>query len=138
MSTSTRESALPHLRLHPPRDGEAPVLGALRALQRVLLAHPVAAQAAFSALAAEGRRFASTSEGEAWRERLEGSALLHHAQLVWRIASLSLLEEDPPDLLPSTYLEGFFLAAASRDPDALLDRLFGAAPEETGHATRRR
>jgi hypothetical protein len=139
MTRGTREGALPRLRLQPPeRQGETQVLRALRALQRVLLAHPVAAQAAFSALAAEGRCFAETPEGSAWRARLEDSALLHHARLVWQIGSLSLLEEDPPEILPSAYLEGLLLAAASGDPDALLDRLFGADSRAADHAAPRR
>src|SRR5580693_1180923 len=38
----------------------------LRRAQLLLLKHPVAAQAAFAALIAEGRRFAATPEGAEW------------------------------------------------------------------------
>ncbi|GEM_PF-3028325 len=105
----------------------------LRALQEILLAHPVAGRRFFAALVAEGDRFARTSEGRAWAERLAESELVEDARLVFQMTSLSLLEQsDAPDRLPSAYLDAFFRAAAHDDTDALLDRLFGGGGSE-GH-----
>jgi len=121
--TDAERRGLPRISL---RNDEGEVVAALRAIQETVLRHPVAAQAAFAALVAEGRRFAETPEGARWKERLARSVLLHEARLVWRMATLSSLEEDPPDVLPSAYLDGLFLAA-SGDPDRVMDRLFGGS-----------
>jgi hypothetical protein len=101
----------------------------LRALQLTLLRHPLAARAAVAGLVAEGRRFAATPEGARRGRELAGSRLLAHARLVWKMASLGSFEDDAPEVLPSAYLEGVLLTAASGDPDRVLDRLFGGTPE---------
>ncbi len=120
--TETRDTQdLPRLVLQP-LEGE--VVRVLRALQTAILRHPVAAQAAFSALIAEGRRFAETPDGREWRGRLTRSSLLHRARLAWETTSLWMLEEDPPSVLPSTFLDALFMAASSNDLEPLLDRLF--------------
>lgn len=109
----------------PPTE-EDRMLAALRAIQEFVLRHPVAARAAYAALVAEGRAFAETEAGRALHDSLQRSQLLQRARLLWEMASLHALSEETPDLLPSAYLDGLFLAAATRDPDELLDRLFGA------------
>ncbi len=110
-------------------DEHARLAALLRALQLALLRHPLAARAAIAGLVAEGRRFAETAEGAELGRALEGSELLAHARLVWKIASLGSFDEDAPEILPSAYLEGLLLTAASGDPDAVLDRLFGGSAE---------
>lgn len=111
-----------HIELRDPALAE---LALLRSLQRILLTHPVACQAAFTALIAEGRSFSATPEGRAWRARLLGSSLLQRARLVFDVATLSMLEEGAPDhVLPSSYLDALFMAATSGDADELLNRLF--------------
>lgn len=112
---------LPRLALRAPDDEEIRIL---RSAQLLLLKHPVAAQAAFSALVAEGRRFAETPEGRAWSRRLARSSLLHRARLVFEITTLWMLEEEPPDVFPSAYLDALFLAGSNRELEPLLDRLF--------------
>ena len=108
----------------------APVeINLLRELQRVLLMHPVACQAAFGALIAEGRRFAETAEGREWRNRLVHSPLLAQVRLVFDLSTLGLLEERGAGL-PSTYLDALFMVAAGGDADGILNRMFWAGSEE--------
>jgi hypothetical protein len=117
--------------LPPPAAGgeDAELVDLFRALQRTLFRHPLAFRAAFAALAAEGRRFAGTPEGEACRQRLAASELLPRARLFGRMLGFSMLEEDEPERLPSAYLEGLFRLAGHPDADRVLDRLFGGEGE---------
>lgn len=105
-------------------------------LQRVLLMHPVACQAAFTALVAEGRRFADTDEGRGWRDRLTRSDLLRQVRLVFDLSTLGLLEEATSPTLPSSYLDALFMIAAGGDADAVLNRVFwsGSDAASDGHA----
>jgi hypothetical protein len=97
-----------------PPDDEADLIAVLREMQYVLLSHPVASQAAFGALVAEGRRFGRSREGESWKRRLEGSDLLRRARVVWEVASMKMLEENPSAVLPSAWIEAI-AAVATRD-----------------------
>jgi hypothetical protein len=90
---------------------EALLLDVVRALQHAVLRHPLAAQAAFSALVAEGRRFSRTPEGQEWRARLAGSALVAAGRSVLDTASLHLLEESEDEGIPARLLEALALAA---------------------------
>ena len=78
------------------------------AVNRLVLEHPVAAQAAFAALVAEGRRFAATPEGRAWKDRLLGSRLVREGTLLWEGTGLTFLAEDDDRPLPSSFLDGMF------------------------------
>jgi hypothetical protein len=100
------------------------VAGALRALQLVVLEHPVAFQAAFAALVEEGRHFATTETGREWRERLEDSSLLHRARLALELGSLWMLEARPTGVLPSGFVDALFLAAESPELESIVDGLF--------------
>lgn len=115
---------LPRLTLRSPQDEQTRIL---RAAQTLMLKHPVAAQAGFTALLAEGRKFAETVEGRRWKQRLEESALLHRARLVWEVTTLWMLEQEPPNVLPSAYLDALFMSATSEELEPLLDRLFREA-----------
>lgn len=128
MAPTDDPSALPRLELGDPDSAHADIV---RQLQRVLLTHPVACQAAFTALVAEGRRFGETAEGQALRERLAQSALLRQIRLVFDLATLGLLEEHPGATLPSGYLDALFMIAAGGDADALLNRVFWRAAESS-------
>ena len=112
---------LPTIELH---DGPDRMLYVLRALQTSLLKHPVAGQAAFTALVAEGRRFAATERGSKLRTALERSELLNRARLVFDFATLALLEQDPPDILPSAYIDALFMLSSSERADEILQMLF--------------
>ena len=120
------EGALPRIELRDPTSTE---LDLLRSLQRMLLTHPVAGQAAFTALVAEGRRFSATPEGREWRDRLMHSSLLQQARLVFDLATLGLLQEQSTGEVPSGYLDALFMVASGGDADELLNRLFWKADE---------
>ena len=83
----------------------------LENLHRVILTHPVACQALFSALRAEGLAFMQTERGRVLAERLSRSELIHRARMAWEASSRSILDETPAGVLPSTYLDALFLVA---------------------------
>ncbi len=104
---------------------DAELVGLLRLLQEVVLEHPVAAQAAFAALVAEGRAFAGTEEGEQWRRRLAGSRLIEKGRAVWEAATFRVLEEDPDVVVPSRVLDAFVKATHEHHLESILGRLAG-------------
>lgn len=106
-------------------DEESELLGVLREAQGALLRHPIAAQALFRAFVAEGRRYAETPEGAAWRERLAGSALIRRGRVVWEVGTLNVLEESPESAMPTKILDAIAKAAAARELEPMLARLFG-------------
>ena len=118
---------LPRLRVEEP---EAKLLDRLRGFQDLLLLHPVAAQAAFSGLVAEGRRYAETGEGAEWLQRLAGSDLARRGRVVWEVVTMKMLEEQSEDVLPSAYLDALIGASASGELEPLLAKLFEDRPDE--------
>lgn len=93
-------------------------------LRWLVLQHPVAAQAAYRALVAEGRAYAETEEGRRWRERLAGSELVRRGKSVWELGTLGMLDAESDRVLPSQLVEAFARAASRRDlEDALARRL---------------
>jgi hypothetical protein len=101
----------------------------LRRAQLLLLKYPVAAQAAFAALIAEGRRFAATPEGAEWAAALAGSDLVRQGRRVWDAVTMNMLEENPNTVVPSAYLEALLRAARSTDLEGTLRRLHEATKE---------
>jgi hypothetical protein len=101
----------------------------LRAAQRAILAHPIAAQGLFSALVAEGRRFAETEEGARWRERLAASEWFDRARIVWETLSLTSLDENAHDVLPSNYIDALVKAATIERLEPFLSQLFQVTGE---------
>jgi hypothetical protein len=95
----------------PAQSGEVAAL--VQRARLLLLQHPIAAQAAFSALVAEGRRFAATQEGRAWATALAASPLMRHASELWGALGLDMLEEDPNTVLPSAWLDALLRSAES-------------------------
>jgi hypothetical protein len=112
---------LPTLTLQPDDDE---LVRLLHEAQYVLLKHPVAAQAAFAALVAEGRRYARSEAGRRWEARLRGSDLIRRGRVVWEVVTLKMLEESTPNVLPTTYLDAMVNATASPELEPLLARLF--------------
>lgn len=133
MTNPVDEHVLPRIAIGDPAAIEVHLV---HRLQRVLLMHPVACQAAFTALVAEGRRFADTDEGRGWRDRLTRSDLLRQVRLVFDLSTLGLLEEATSPTLPSSYLDALFMIAAGGDADAVLNRVFwsGSDAASDGHA----
>lgn len=111
----------------PAQPGGGGPLDHLSRLQALFIEHPLAAQAAFSALIAEGRRFAATPDGAAWKSALASSDIVRQGRQVWDALALNLLEENTSTVLPSAYLEAFFQAATSSGLDGVLKRLRAAA-----------
>ncbi len=94
----------------------------LRCIRLTLLKHPVAAQAAFAALSAEGQYYAKTPEGERWKKRLAGSELMRRGRDIWEVATLNMLRSGAPELLPSQYIEALSYAASLLDLESRLAR----------------
>ena len=77
-------------------------------LQRLLAKHPLAGQALFRALCAEGRQFAETEEGAALRARLAQSPLVQRARVAWNASTLGALVDAPSQgPLPAALVETF-------------------------------
>jgi hypothetical protein len=115
------DETIPTIELH---DFDEATLQVLRALQTALLKHPIACQAAFNALVAEGAKFAATPEGREWNAKLENSTLIHQLRYVFDLTTFSLLERESPDILPSAYIDTLFMLSGADRSDHLLDRLF--------------
>jgi hypothetical protein len=123
---------LPRFALRAPGGDPAELL---RRLQLTILRHPVAAQAAFAALIAEGRRFARTTAGAAWQRSLTRSPLLRRARAPWDAATLWMLEDGTPNVLPSGFVDALCTVAQGVDLEAVVDRLMRGLLEEVGDAT---
>ena len=112
------EEGLPTLQITPVEDDLSDLIS--RA-QELVLTHPVAAQAAWAALVAEGRRAAQSPEGAALRRRLATAPILPRLRELLELGTLNALESDPTGPLPSDFLELLFSVMAEGRP--LLDRL---------------
>jgi hypothetical protein len=117
---SGESEELPRLVLRPPND---PVVELLQRASLLLLKHPVAAQAAFAALVAEGRRFAETPEGRRWKAALKSSELAWRGHALWEGSLLKVLEERADSPLPTAILEALIQAASRSDTTALLQQV---------------
>lgn len=96
----------------------------LARLQRAILSHPVAAQALFQALVAEGRAWASTPEGALRREQLSRSELVVRSRVLWDALTVRAMEDDADTVLPSAVLEAMVKAASEDGMAALVEDLF--------------
>ncbi|MBX3204542.1 MAG: hypothetical protein KF764_05705 [Labilithrix sp.] len=100
---------------------------ALMTFHRMLMAHPVAVKSLCAALRREGRRYGRTEEGAALRDRLQRSAEIRRATILWRTVSLDMFEkEDEGDDgdLPSTYLDHLVSVTGLSNPASILGGLF--------------
>jgi hypothetical protein len=86
-------------------DGDDELAGVITSMQRGLLKHPVAAQAAYRALVAEGRRFEATEEGRQWRARLEASPELSRLRSLWEAGTFNVLQADEEAPLPGALID---------------------------------
>ena len=104
-------------------DPGEPLIDFVRRAHRILLEHPVAAKAAYAALAAQGRAYAATREGGELRARLAGSRRLRRASLLWRSLTMGMLDDQDPGELPATYLDNLLRAVDRADLEQLLGKL---------------
>jgi len=116
------------------RDRDDELANVLREAQRLLLLHPIAAQAAFGALMAEGRAFAETPEGALWKARLKDSETVERVATLWENVTLNLLEESA-GILPSRLLDVLVMAADIAPLDRFLSRLFPVGDAGSEEAT---
>lgn len=119
----------------PPPGSQDPVIdAAIRQLARAIVKHPLAAQAAYSALVREGRAFAATDEGRRIRARLARSELASRLATAWQLVTFGMLEaEAGPGAIPSVLVEALVQAVfrsrfEARLSDALLGRSDGGEP----------
>lgn len=98
------------------------LLATLREARWQFLRHPVAAQALFSALVAEGRAYARTPEGRALRQRLAASDLVRDLRVAWDLTTAEILQEDPPSMLPTAFLDALLQAASHPELEDLISR----------------
>ncbi len=96
----------------------------LTQLQLAIVSHPIAAQALFRALVAEGRAFATTPEGQRWAAMLVDSPLIQRGRMVWDVTTLRMLDDDPDTVLPSTLMDAFVKTTAKEVLEPFLSRLF--------------
>jgi hypothetical protein len=95
----------------------------VRRAHRILLEHPIAAKAAYGALAEQGRAFAATPEGVELRARLARSRRLRRASLMWRSLTMGMLDDQDPGELPATYLDNLLRVVDRADLEQLLGKL---------------
>ena len=114
------EAALP-----PEGEDDEPLLALLRDVQRALLIHPIAGQALYSGLIAEGRRFAETEEGAAWLDALRRSPALARVGPVWEVLSAGMLEPDAGAAMPSAWVDALVALSGRATPEDLLRRATG-------------
>jgi hypothetical protein len=110
-----------------PRDGAATasaVERVLEAVQQAVFRYPVATKAAFRALVAEGRRYAGTAEGAELLVRLQGSAGVERARLVWDVLTVRAFADDG-DALPAFFVDRLAEALRSDHLEPLLGRVMG-------------
>lgn len=100
------------------------VMRTLGALQRAIFKHPMAVQAAFATLVAEGRRFAETEEGREWRDRLLRAKQTGRLRMVWEVLSLGAFTERSDGLLPSVFVDSLVRTLAREHLEPLLSRVF--------------
>jgi hypothetical protein len=107
---------------------------AIHQLARAIVKHPLAAQAAYSALVREGRAFAQTDEGRQIRARLARSELAARLRTAWQLVTFGMLQGDPPPgAIPSVLVEALVQAVfrsrfEARLSDAMLGRSDGREP----------
>jgi hypothetical protein len=104
---------------------EREATAALAALRRAIFRYPMAMQAAFSALAAEGRAFARTEEGAEWRRRLSHAKATGRGRMVWETLSLGAFVEHQDGPLPSALIDALARSLRRQHLEPLLAKLFG-------------
>lgn len=120
-------TAPPRIVLPVDRD-EGDVTAFVEFVQRVIGRHPVAAQAAFRALAAEGRRFAATAAGRDWQVRVERSVELRRLRPLWETASWNLLDDRDAAPLPGQLVDLAAHALSRADLEALVAAIHEGLP----------
>jgi hypothetical protein len=106
-----------------PAPEEAQLMSALEAVHRAIFKYPMAIQAAFGALVAEGRRYAQTEDGAILCDRLARAREMGRARLLWDVLSLSAFTEQSEGPLPSVFADTLVRALRSRHLEPLLSKV---------------
>lgn len=96
-------------------------------IQRAVFTQPVAAQSLYRALLAEGRAYAQSEEGAELAGRLAASELVQRLRVVWDVASLRTLEDNPDTVIPTAVIDTMMRLAYSR----MMERELSAVFEES-------
>lgn len=99
-------------------------LDSLRFLQETLLRFPMASQAAFSALVAEGRQYAKTPDGQRMLVALARSPRTARARVIWEVLTMSSITDKVSGAIPSVYLDKLARTLAVEKLEPLLAQLF--------------
>jgi hypothetical protein len=91
--------------------------------QHLLVKYPQAGRAILQAFVNEGRMYAATPEGQAWKERLAQSRLVRRGRFIWDAYSLDALLENDSDQMPSAWLDVILAAVANSDLETILSNL---------------
>jgi hypothetical protein len=86
-------------------DANSELEGLLESVRAAVFRHPIAVQAAFAALVAEGRRYAETAEGTELLEGLLRSPSLSRLRVAWEVLTMSAFVEKPEGALPSVFVD---------------------------------
>ncbi|MFO0628146.1 MAG: hypothetical protein U0325_21400 [Polyangiales bacterium] len=105
-------------------EGDDATIARLRDAQRLLVKYPIAGQAVFAALVREGRQYAKTREGAAWRRRLAPSPTFAQARTLFEGVARGLVTEGAAPL-PSTWIDAV-VQALERDLERVLEDVQGA------------
>lgn len=108
----------------PGAPSEEQIERALGRLHRAIFKYPMAVQAGFSALVAEGRRFAQTPEGAEWKERLSRAEETGRARMLWEVLSLSAFTEHNDNPLPTVMVDTLVHTIRTKKLEPLLSKLF--------------
>jgi hypothetical protein len=95
----------------------------LEAVRTAAFRHPLAVQAAFSALVREGRRFAKTEEGVQMLDALLHSTSLSRLRVVWEVLTMSAFVERPDGAVPSVFIDTLVRGLKVNALEPLLARL---------------
>jgi hypothetical protein len=115
-----------HVRFSPEADEALELV--VEGVRDSIMRHPIATQAAFAALVAEGKRFAESERGKLLAEQLARSELVARLRVVWESLSMTAFVEQPDVPLPSFFLDGVVRAAAEQGLESLLSRAFDELP----------
>lgn len=111
-------------------------LGVLLAkLQSIVVQYPIAAQAAFRALVAEGRGYARTPRGSEWASTLADSPLMRRGRMAWDVVTVRAFDDDPDVTIPTVFLDALARTAAVDALEPLLSGLFETVAGAAGHDT---
>jgi hypothetical protein len=127
MSPETEDS-LPRLTIHEDNALSQLLLNG----KRLLVRYPQVVRAILQLFIAEGRHFANTAEGQAWKVALTRSEVIRGGRLIWEAYGLNAAFKPQSEVVPSAWLNLIMAALANPDLETTLSTLM---VEELRHGT---